>query len=123
MRVPQIVNIHHELRLDVPEQIVAMVMFVNVAFNVCSFLKEKVGIRCNCLSSIDLSLADQFSAAFTVSWVSHDDLERLGVMHANVAFRTPLTLILVEIIEVTGGVVKEDGLRREAIQDLGRFKL
>ena len=44
-------------------------------------------------------------------------------MQTNVALWFPLAFELIETVEVTCGVVKEDALRSQALKHLGRFEL
>ena len=95
-------------------------MLVNIALYICSFLQEKVGIAWNGLSSILLSLCDEFSTTLAIS---SDDLKCFRVVHAYIAFWAPLALVLIETIEIACGVVEEDTLRGEIVEDFRLFKL
>lgn len=44
-------------------------------------------------------------------------------MDTHVALWLPLALVLIELIEVTGGVVEENALRSEAAEDFGSLEV
>ena len=62
MRVPKVDNVHHELRWDLLEQIVAMIVLVNVAFDISGLLQEQMKVRWCCLCPVHLSLADELTS-------------------------------------------------------------
>ena len=88
MRVPEIDNINNELRRDFFEQIVAVMVLINVAFDISGFLEDQVVFTGCRLGPVDLSLVDELAA-----WGGLRDLNGLGVMDAHVPFRLPLNVI------------------------------
>ena len=62
MRVPKVYNVHHELRWDLLEQIVAMMVLINVTLDISGLLQEQMKVRWRCLCSVHLSLADELTS-------------------------------------------------------------
>ena len=119
MRVPQVDDIDDELWVDILEQVVALVVLVHVSLDIRRLLQEEIALHRGRLGPVNLSLADE-----CLPWrrILHN-FNRLAVVQANIAFGLPLALILVEAVEVTRGIVEEDALRSQIIEDFRRFVL
>ena len=101
--VPKIDHIDDELRIDVLEKVVAMVVLVHVAFDIGSLLHDQVCARRRRLRTVYLRLADKLATRSG----HFSNLDRFAVVHADVAFRLPMVLILVKTVEVTRGIVQK----------------
>lgn len=62
MRVPKVDNINDELRWDLLEQIVAMMVLINVTLDISGLLQEQMKVRGSSLCSVHLSLADELTS-------------------------------------------------------------
>ena len=118
MRVPEIDNINDELGRDFFEQIVAVMVLINVAFDIGGLLENQVVFTGRRLGPVDLSLVDELT-----TWGGLRDLNSLGVVDAHVPFGLPLNVILVERIEVTRRVVKKHAVWCQTTEHLRRFIL
>ena len=71
------------------------------------------------LSTINLSLCDKLSARGRCI----PDLDRFTVVKADVSFRLPLVLILIEPVKVSRCIVQKHTLRRQTVKHFWRLKL
>ena len=62
VRVPKVDNVNYELRWDLLEQIVAMMVLINVTLDISGLLQEQVKVCWCCLCPVHLSLADELTS-------------------------------------------------------------